>query len=46
MSFQDCLIDAIDRILDWNMPDDVFADDTFGEIVRSQACLMSRTDVD
>jgi hypothetical protein len=45
MTFQDCLIDAIDVVLGW-FPDESLADDTFGEIVKSQACLMSRSHLD
>ena len=45
MTFQDCLIEAIDVVLTW-FPDENLADDTFGETVKSQACLMSRSHLD
>jgi hypothetical protein len=44
-TFHDFLIDAIDVVLGW-FPDENLADDTFGEIVKSQACLMSRSHLD
>jgi|LakMenEpi03Aug12_release.lakeMendotaPanAssembly.Ray.scaffolds.fasta_scaffold2933332_1 hypothetical protein len=45
MTFQDFLIDAIDVVLTW-FPDETLADESFGEIVKSQACLMSRSHLD
>lgn len=46
MTFQDFLIDAIDVVLGWNISDESFADSSFGEIVRSQACMMARNPMD
>ena len=36
MNFQDLLIDAIDVVLSWDLPDEVLAD-----AVKAQACLMA-----
>ena len=36
MSFQDLLLDAIEVVLDWDIPDEAFSD-----AVKAQACLMA-----
>ena len=36
MNFQDLLLDAIEVVLDWDLPDEVLAD-----AVKAQACLMA-----
>ena len=36
MSYQNYLIDAVNNVLDWDIPDEAFSD-----AVKSQACLMA-----
>jgi len=36
MSFEDCLVEALSQVLDWDMPDEVTT-----EAVNAQACLLA-----
>ncbi len=41
VNFQSCLLDAVDAVLTWDIPDSDFA-----QAVQAQACLMSGIDPD
>jgi len=41
MNFQNCLTDAIDAVINWEVPDEAF-----GQVVMSHACLLAGLDPD
>lgn len=41
MDFQNCLLDAVDTVLAWDLPEEDFSD-----AVNAQACLMANIDPD
>lgn len=45
-TFHDYLTEALDRILDWNLPDENLSGDTFGDMIRNEACIMARNYLD